>query len=171
MDEDDTGYFYYDDGYPPLCVRQGKPNACLDSDIIEYLQESYKEGLKHEDAILHSGLSAGEAGVMYLRKLNNKRRRVNSTDVNVDAFRQHVAESLRRHMDIDVSNPDIGHVFNQFITPEVLQTNVHRRKLVHALKLFLREINLKTKGYTAKLRNVMTTIHSQLDFVQQSNKK
>jgi hypothetical protein len=173
MYQEDTGYFVYDDQFPPLCVRERKQTnkENLDTDIIEYLQESYKEGLKHEDAILKSGLSAGEAGVIYLRKLNNKRRRVNSTDVNVDTLKMHVAESLRRHMDVDVFSPDLVDAFNKYVTADVLQTNVHRRKLVHALKLFLREINLKTKGYTAKLRNVMTTIHSQLDYVQGKRSK
>lgn len=128
-----------------------------------YLQESYKEGVKHEDAILASGLSAGEAGVLYFRKLNSKRRKVYKADVNVDKVLFHVGESLRRHMDIDINSKPIRPIFLRCMNAEVFETKQYRRRLMQAIKMFLKEINMKTKGYTSKLRNVMTTVNALID--------
>lgn len=164
MNAKDTGYFQYDDRYPPLCVTAVThvDERMIDTQITDYLQESYRSGIKHVDTILSSGLSAGEAGVIYIRKLNNKRRRNGQTVVDVNSVRKHVAESLYRHMGIDVYSSVYIDTFQRHVSKEIFQTNQYRRKLMQAIKQFLKDVNLKTKGYTAKLRNVMTTVNAQL---------
>lgn len=172
MDPADTGFFEYDDRYPPFCVREARhvlPEEVVDAQITQYLQDSYKEGLKHEDAILSSGLSAGEAGVMYLRKMNNKRRRLDKSDIDIDRAMRYIAESLKRHMDLDVNAKAYRPIFLRVFTPEVFQTKQYRRKIMQTVKLFLKEANLKTKGYTAKLRNVMTSVYAQLNLAEENN--
>lgn len=169
MDAADTGFFEYDDRFPPFCIRDARtkvPEEVVDAQITQYLQESYKEGIKHADAILPCGMSAGEAGVMYLRKMNSKRRRLDKVDVDVDQILKHITESLRRHMDIDVTSRQHRPIFLRCVTPEVFQTKQYRRKMMQAIKLFLKEANMKTKGYTAKLRNVMTTINAQINALE-----
>lgn len=166
MDTGDQGFFEYDDRYPPFCVRDATakvPEEEVDGQITQYLQESYKEGVKHADAILPSGLSAGEAGVMYLRKMNNKRRRLDKVDVDVDRILHHVTDSLQRHMDIDVTSAQHRAVFQRCLNLEVFQTKQYRRKLMQAIKLFLKEAHMKSKGYTSKLRNVMSSINAQIN--------
>lgn len=166
MDSADTGFFDYDDRYPPFCVRDVRtrvPDEVVDGQITQYLQESYKEGIKHANAILPSGLSAGEAGVMYLRKMNNKRRRTDKVDLDVDQILAQVAESLKRHMGIDVTSPLHRPIFQRHLTSDVFQTKQYRRKMMQAIKSFLKEANMKSKGYTAKLRNVMTSINAQIN--------
>ena len=174
MDPTDTGFFEYDDNYPPMCIRDSTttaaiPDELVDAQITDYLQESYKEGVKHEDAILPSGLSAGEAGVLYFRKLNSKRRRVEKLDLNVDLILSHVAESLRRHMDIDVTSRQYRPAFVRCLNPDVFQTKQYKRKLMQAVKTFLRDIKMTTKGYTSKLRLVMTTINARIDQMEKNN--
>lgn len=172
MDSADKGFFDYDDRYPPFCVRDVRtrvPDEVVDGQITQYLQESYKEGIKHANAILPSGLSAGEAGVMYLRKMNNKRRRTDKIDLDVDQLLAQVADSLQRHMDIDVTSAPHRAIFQRHLTSEVFQTKQYRRKMMQAIKSFLKEANMKSKGYTAKLRNVMTSINAQINVWENSN--
>ena len=107
MDPHDTGYFEYDDNYPPMCIKLNSgfnPSTInkIDNEIIAYLQDSYRTGLKHDHAILSCGLSAGEAGVLYFRKLNNKRRKLDKIDINVEKMIYNISESLERHMDINL---------------------------------------------------------------------
>lgn len=44
--------------------------------INSFLQDSYKFGLKHENAILSNGLSVGEAAMLYLREIALQRQHV-----------------------------------------------------------------------------------------------
>lgn len=72
-------------------------------------------------------------------------------------------------MDIDVTSPQYRAVFARCLPVEVFQTKQYRRKMMQAIKLFLKEAHMKTKGYTAKLRHVMTTIHAQLNLLEDKN--
>lgn len=169
MDAADSGFFEYDDRYPPLCVRDVRaqvPEQVVDAHITQYLQDSYKEGVKHTDAILPCGMSAGEAGVMYLRKMNSKRRRSDKVDVDMDQLVALITGSLQRHMGIDVTVKPLRAMFARCLTPDVFQTKQYRRKIMQAIKLFLKEASMKSKGYTAKLRNVMTTINAQINLTE-----
>ena len=103
---------------------------------------------------------------MYLRKMNNKRRRTDKLDVDVDQILAAVAQSLKRHMDLDVTAPPYRALFLRCLSVEVFQTKQYRRRMMQAIKLFLKEAHMKTKGYTAKLRHVMTTIHAQLNLLE-----
>jgi len=101
--------------------------------------------------------------------MNSKRRRMDKVDVDVDQILSHVTSSLKRHMEIDVTSKKYRPIFLRCLTPEVFQTKQYRRKMMQAIKMFLKEANMKTKGYTAKLRNVMTTINAQINLLENEN--
>ena len=73
MNDTDDGYFHYDNNYPPMFVQcpEQQQKACKDVmrvAIMGYLRSSHQDGLKHHNAILDCGMSAGEAAVNYLRE-------------------------------------------------------------------------------------------------------
>ena len=163
MDSDDTGFFVYDSAYPPICVRPPPELASeykepMDGTVTAYLQESYREGTKHEDAVLSNGLTAGEAGVLYFRELKCKRRKCERTNPDISRVMEYVRHALHKHMGISFSDTTYDAVFNRHITPDIFTTKQYKRVLTPAIKLFLKEINMKTKGYTSKLRNVISDI-------------
>lgn len=80
MNPADDGYFHYNGNFPPLYVEPPETQKKdyekeMENALLTYLQESYKTGIKDSNAILSSGLSAGEAGVLYIRRLRDKRRK------------------------------------------------------------------------------------------------
>lgn len=72
MNSSDDGYFYYDMNTPPLCFKHTVARD-VDKDVIQYLQQSYRFGEKHENTLLPCGLTAGEAAMLYFRQLYQKR--------------------------------------------------------------------------------------------------
>jgi len=173
MDTRDDGYFVYDDNFPPMCVKPPSDQVddfkeSMDGAVTAYLQESYKDGPKHEDTVLPNGLSAGEAGVLYFRELNQKRRKSEKMSIDVMKIIQRIASSLHRHMGIDVSQPRCDVIFTKYINPDLFQTKQYKRTLMPAIKSFLSEVNMKTKGYTSKLRNVMSDINALVDSENQT---
>jgi hypothetical protein len=90
--------------------------------------------------------------------------------MNIDACKiiQKIVSSLRRHMAIDVTQPRCEVIFRKYINPELFQTKQYKRTLMPAIKAFLKEVNMKTKGYTSKLRNVMGDINALVDSESQS---
>ena len=70
--------FVYDDAYPPLCCRSDRE---VDLNVIRkaigmHLVESSRDGVKHPDALLECGMTAGEAAVFHIRDISNRRRPV-----------------------------------------------------------------------------------------------
>lgn len=177
MDENDTGYFTYDDRYPPICVKPPEAQLpdykeAMEGAVTSYLQESYKDGIKHEDTILSNGLAVGEAGVFYFRELNHKRRKIEKCSMDVLQIMDNITASIKKHMEIDIRTSQYQSIFEKHINHKLFKTKQYRRKLLPALKLFLTEINMKTKGYTSKLRNVMTEIDAIVEnYIQQSDTK
>jgi len=174
MDENDTGYFIYDDRYPPICIKppENQLNEYKDSmegAVTGYLQESYKDGLKHEDTILSNGLAVGEAGVFYFRELNNKRRRIEKCSMDAIQIMDNITDSILKHMGIEIKSSPYQAVFEKHINHKLFKTKQYKRKLLPALKLFLAEVNMKSKGYTSKLRNVLAEIDEIVETYQQTD--
>ena len=158
MNDYDDGFFHYDDSYPPLCVQppdhqKQDYNDSMEGVIISYLQESYKDGLKDPDTILPSGLSAGEAAVLYFRNINDKRKRTSFNNIDISYIIIQLANGIHRHMDIDVF--ENKSIFDKHINQNLFITKQYKRKLLPALKAYLKDSNLKTKGYTRKLKLVL----------------
>jgi hypothetical protein len=163
MDEEDDGYFHYDDRYAPLCTKP-PPHQLSDFQnsmqgvVTQYLQESYKDGVKHTDAVLSNGLCAGEAAVLYLREQNSKRSRAERINHWQQALLQKIAQALWEHMEIDARQPRFTHTFQKHINQDLFAEKQYQRRLMPAIKAFLKEVNMKTKGYTYKLRQIMSEL-------------
>lgn len=158
MNQNDDGYFHYNDEYPPLCIRppthqQPDFDSAMNRAIIDYLQDSYKNGLKDADTILDSGLSAGEAAVLYFRLVNNKRKPRHQLKFDIEEVIKKTMQSIETHMGFDVHAyiPE----FEKHINPSLFQSKQYKRKFLPAIKAFLDDTNMKTKGYTHRLKKVM----------------
>lgn len=165
-------FFRYDDSYPPLCIKppsdqENDFKLAMEGAVTRYLQDSYKNGLKHEHAILDNGLSAGEAGMFYFRELYHKRRKIERVNIDIDKLILHIRGAMFTHMNIDVGQHE--KFFRRHIHPKIFQNRQYKRTLTPAIKAFLKDINMKTKGYTSKLRNVMADINALVDSETQTS--
>lgn len=171
MDPDDDGKFHYNLNYAPLCFKppEHQIEDCkevMKTALYDYLQQSLKNGAPfHEDVVLDSGLTAGEAGVLHFRETTQKRRKA-SDPMEMDRRQglQIIMKALHNHMDIDVNaNNHVKECFHRFVTGSIFDTTNLNRQLLSTLKCFLREANLKTKGYTGKLRLVIEQIEREIN--------
>jgi hypothetical protein len=169
MDARDNGMFVYDDRFPPLCIHSHQPHMlqhaaqAMGGAITQYLQESYREGLKHEHSILPSGLSVGEAGVLYFRELHSKRRRLQPQNIDIDQLYLNLLHLVSLHLQVDLSSALERATFDSYLQPVMHQCKQPVRKILPALKRYVQEHALKTKGYTAKLRLIMRDLHSSTE--------
>ena len=171
----DNGFFQYDNSCPPLFITPPSHQVqdCKESMkgiVTHYLQDSYKDGMKHPDTILRNGLSAGEAGMIYFRSTHEKRKKAGQDDDDDDdddddgngkvvVYSQHIirviVKALKVHMNIDVQTFPLQQTFQKYINDELFNTKKCQKNVMPAIKMFLNSVNLKTKGYTANLRKVM----------------
>lgn len=164
MDDDDDGLFRYDDAFVPLCVKPPSESqlhefkASMDGVVTSYLQESYKDGMKHENFILGNGLSVGEAGVCYFRELNQKRKKQDGQLGNAAEVVDAIKSSLSSNLCINLSDPMYKIAFEKHINTKLFQTKQYEKRILPAIKSFLKEMNLKTKGYSKKLKTIMENI-------------
>jgi len=162
MNAHDDGFFYYDGRAPPFCLTQAPGQeadvdfALVNTCITQYLQDSHRYGLKSEFALLDCGLSAGEAGMLYFRNLvRNKaaQRRLNAA-VDVNRVYEHVRQLFLQHMGMDVISPELRGAFRECLPARHILSVNYRREIMVCLKRFLTLVDLKTKGYTSKLRAI-----------------
>jgi hypothetical protein len=162
MNKQDDGFFHYNDNFPPLCIKPPKHqeiefNDCMENGvIITYLQESYKDGIKDPNNILPSGLSAGEAAVLYFRDINDKRKKSLYTSVDVQNVINQIIENMNIHMGIDVK--DTRYIFDKYINQNIFHSKQYKKRVLPALKAYLKDVNMKSKGYTHKLKNVLNDV-------------
>lgn len=163
MNEDDDGLFRYDDTFVPLCVKPDdhqlpEYKQSMNGAVTTYLQESYKDGMKPENFILENGLSVGEAGVCYFRDLNCKRRKGEKVIVNAPELIRVLKESLEKNLGVNLSDTKYLIVFEKHVNVKLFQTKQYEKRILPAIKSFLAEVNLKTKGYSKKLKTIMENI-------------
>jgi len=155
----DSNHFEYDDNYPPLCIKESKTAQqpeLTQKTVMNYLHESYKDGIKHENVILSNGLSVGEAAVFYFREVNHKRQKC-LTDDNPHELRSKLESSINYHFNVKLKENQRWHtLFQQTFTMKTLR---NKKRILPALKSFLTQINLKSKGYTAKVREIIQELH------------
>jgi hypothetical protein len=163
----DDGFFHYDMKYPPLFIRppfhqQDQYKASMEGAIVSFLQESYRNGIKDPNNILPSGLSAGEAAVHFVRDLNDKRKKTSETFVEINTIIEETLQSVQINMDINIAGKT-KILFYRYINPDLFKSKQYKRKFLPALKSFLEEMNLKFKGYTHKLRQVMIDVNEIME--------
>jgi hypothetical protein len=184
MDQSDDGYFHYDDRFPPFCLRpmpkssakqrprasdeemsppaskrakRSGANQAVNTAIVTYLQESYKDGLKDPHNILPCGLSAAEAAVLYFRDINDRRKKiVPAPSIPVETMLARVKEALLVHMNIEVNDDE--DTFQHFVNSELFAGARYKQKLFPALKSYLAQSQKKSKGYTQRLKSVVRDV-------------
>ena len=166
MDELDDGFFAYNDGHPPLCVipppeQEEDCQKSMNNAVITFLKNSYHEGIKNENNILSNGLTVGEASVLYFREMNKRGK--DKKNVNYPKIILMIWKSLQKHFELTGQEDDCKQMFNKHINSKLFETKRYSRKILPAIKLFLNEINMKTKGYCAKLKSVMNDITAAIE--------
>ncbi len=153
--------FVYDDAYPPLCCRSDRE---VDLNVIRkaigmHLVESSRDGVKHPDALLECGMTAGEAAVFHIRDISNRRRPVRE-DARTMEWMNFVRVSLERHFQLRLDGA-VGESFARHVSPSMFETKQLTKHLSVALKHFLSEIQLKEKGYTSQLKLVLEDVEKK----------
>jgi hypothetical protein len=161
MDEFDNGYLTYDDNYPPICIKptvSSKYNSkrAMSGIVLNYLKDSHKNGIKHPNTVLDSGMTAGEVAVYHLRNTHNEKteKKQNSKLSKTFDIFQKLMEMLENDMDIDMRQNE--HIFVEYVNPDTFSNGtIDNLKLLPSIKAFLNHINKKDKGYTLKLNNLV----------------
>lgn len=160
MDNEDDGYFHYNDKFPPICIRppypKNQPEDQMTGVITEYLKESYKYGLKDPNALLPSGLAAGEAAIIYFRTASECKKSTFYNQMEITKIIQSIQEAILKYLDVDI------HVctekFTKYINGSIFYCKQYKKRLLSALKAYLTEMGLKSKGYTYKLKQIMSEV-------------
>lgn len=175
MDPHDQGFFHYNDLYPPLCVEPAPQEVdlfrqAMDGAVTAYLQESYREGIKHENAILRNGLCVGEAALYYFRELHHKRRKCDFSNTEVQQIILSIQKLVEQLFNVDLQTGRPSVLFRKYINPSLFHgknqgpmSQPHARRILPALKNLLGDLNQKSKGYMVKLKKAMTEIQKLLE--------
>lgn len=160
MDTSDDGYFHYNDKFPPICFKppywqESDYEQGMDGAILGYLQESYKDGLKDPNTILPSGLSAGEAAVLYIRDTDRRRNGCYSNP-EIQLIIDQLKICIFKHMGINVNNNQ--YIFEKHVNNSLFFCKQYKKHLLPALKAYLKEMDSKSKGYTYKLKQIISEI-------------
>jgi hypothetical protein len=159
MDEFEDGFFHYDSNYPPLFIQPSESQKenyriCMKTAIGCYLRSSYEKGLKHPNAILDSGLTAGEAALLHFRNIKDQEMIPTNT-----AFVESIRQSIKNNMNFDPY--EYQEIFNKHLLVVNPTDSNLNQKLLSAIKLFLKEVNQTPKGYTYILKKIMQDIQVQ----------
>ena len=160
--------FTYNMDYAPLCIQtnhkeslpSGEMKQHVHQGITKFLQDSRQDGMKHPNAVLDNGMVAAEAAMLYLRQKNEKRRRVERLETDQDKQAQRIVDLralLVRHWKLDLASPLVVSAFNHRFPLQLMQYSAPEitRPLTLAIKHFLGDVNLKRKGYTVLVRQVV----------------
>lgn len=151
MDPSDTGTFEYDFAYLPLGIRPPDSQLhafkkAMQSAVMDYLRESHSSGVKHPDAILASGMTAGEAAVQYFRQ----RGKVCQFEEcpNLSSF---VAQDVFKVMKLKIAEP----LFSKHVHQGIFSRPDFSRKLFLGLKAYFKEAGLRGKQYKTYLPTIV----------------
>ncbi len=159
MDENDDGYFHFDKNHPPMYISEDTKtnNEFIQESIKQYLRSSYQTGIKHPNAILDSGLTAGEAAMIYLRNFKDKQQSTVSLPLM-----ESLSLIIQTRMGFDPN--EYQEAFNKHLQLSYpFDANIDT-KLSYGLKAFLKEINKKPKGYTYLVKNIIQDIKNKKRF-------
>lgn len=168
MDPSDTGYFAYNQLYPPLFIE---PMACqeqfaqqqtsnpstiqeVQKSVLDYMEHCKKEPWSHQ-ALLPNGLQVGEASLMFCRynKAYKKNPSHYTSPEEYEHYLQIISQAITKYIGFEVnSSPDIQIKFRSHLSIGLFQGTKYSLQITSALKLFLKEMHLKKKGYTKQLK-------------------
>jgi hypothetical protein len=158
MDEKDDGYFHFDKNHPPMYIAEDEKadNEFIQDSIKQYLRSSYQNGIKHPNAILDSGLTAGEAAMIWLRNFKDKQQETTSLPLM-----ESLSLIIKNRMGFDPN--EYQEAFNKHLQISYPFDRNIDAKLSYGLKAFLKEINKKPKGYTYLVKNIILDIKHTKD--------
>ncbi len=160
MDSDDNGFFEYNFQYLPLCVKPSEHQMLLQKEImqsalINYLRDSHQNGMKHENAILPSGMSAGEAGVQYFRQ-RGKACLSKNEQTGYDLAQ--LVES-RIMNDLEIQSLPCLDIFSKCITPGLFVNPHFSKKLVRSLRNYFKEIHIAQPMQQQIIEHVLSDLN------------
>ena len=179
---EENGYFRYDMDWPPLCVAPqdgmlhtaaavSTPPSHLSWDTVhDFLRESWTQGLKHQDAVLRTGLHAGEAAMLYLRRCG-KPPSLPPVGPTAESARvqQDLVQALNTRLNIRCEGSHVlSSLFRHHFSPTVTSPPLSRRKLEKAFRKFLSESQKKTKKNIGQVRQLLQDLQTRYTFVQAS---
>lgn len=169
MDEEDDGKFYYHLSSAPLCIHDTKHGYTppVRYDLNPYFQFSSRI-TTHEDALLDSGMTMGEAAVIFFRTDLHKVRKDPSQNHDQPIL-DIIAIALLENMQVDVyGNAEYCAQFHKHLHDFHINHNLSlcMHTLTTQLKFFLGAINRKSKGYTTQLRSVIDQVQSYVKTAQ-----
>src|SRR5678816_1811917 len=140
----------------PLCVKPSEPvnSQIMATCVIDYLRDSYQHGLKHHNAILSTGCTAGEAAVEFFRKRGKLCPSQNK--LTADQVTPFILKAVRKHVTIPFSIS----TFKQHVHSlhDVIRPHGVSRKFLQELKNFLRAIGVKRKVYCSIVPKIMADV-------------
>lgn len=144
-------YFHYNLKFPPTFFEPPKNQIedcehVMKSAVLNYLRSSCHDRIKHHNAILNSGLTAGEAAMLHLQAKDSSSRTSKGPMYNF------LCDCIKTHFGV---NPDDYPNINYHLAIENVPDQQLEAKIRHCIKIFLQEINLKSKGYTFILKTIV----------------
>lgn len=161
MDDQDNGMYKFDPNFPPFFVKPPdhlkEPIKRMMNDAIpNYLKECSKQDY-HYQALLDSGLDAGEAGWLCQKETNHRRTHQNNIINNDWLF-----EQIKNHLPIDFEkNKDWESVLRKKIGNQVF-TMQYKRQVSRTIREFLKDIGVNVKGLRRQLNPLMVTIQNHV---------
>lgn len=145
-----SDYFQYSRRFAPSCFQ---PPECqlpqfeqvMKFAILDYQQSSAQLGIKHHNALMSSGLTAGEAGMIALQmKKGVVEKRTPIFQFLVDCMKQY----------FDVNAEDHENAMLHLMLGDIPTPQLESRATI-AIKAFLRDVHYKSKGYTFQLKQIV----------------
>lgn len=165
--------FEYDQKFPPLCFNPHDENTLMDFDMSmqgilqDMVKDSIDTGMKDVQAVLKNGLTIGEAALIIVKEnkieqnflyQNPRRKDVLYSDEKL--FLDLIEKQLIEKMEVESNN--INHIlFQKHMNKEFFHSKHPKKQFMYNVKNFLSEIGLKTKGYTAKLNQVVAIFEKE----------
>lgn len=153
-----SDYFQYSRRFAPTCFQ---PPDCqlpvfeqvMKTAILDYQKSSSQCGLKHHLALLPSGLTPGEAGMIAMQM---------KTGGSVVEKRTPIFYFLSRCMKkyFDITPEDSQNAIAHLMVGQTATSQLEARATV-AIKAFLRDVKYRSKGYTFQLKEIINELKEQ----------
>jgi hypothetical protein len=153
MDDNDDGWFTYETS-APLCIKPSPElsRQSMTNVINNYLRSSATTGLKHHNCILDSGLTAGEAALLYFRNTKSEQHQTSSLELL-----EFVRQAIQKNLGFDPNDHlEIFHKHLGSINPN--ESNLDA-KLSTGIKMVLRDTKMNIKGYTLLLKKIVQDVN------------
>ncbi len=157
MDEEDTGQFEYNFEYVPLCVKPCESQLpaykrAMTTAVIDYLRDSREHGMKPSNTILQSGLSVGEAAVLFIRQRG--KACLGGSPLEEEDISEYVADCVSRHYKMVVHRE----LFRKFVNAQTFARPEYAKKLLVGLKRFFKVSRVPKRKVMESIEQVLSDV-------------